>query len=498
MKTLSLILSVTHSLSALTLLIFSGWFIAACAISGADYAQINFNYLLPAVIIRALALIRISSGYAQMWTGHNALLKQVKNLRINLFTRLKQQRITRQAQGTEALAQHSESIAGITMAWSVHNLAAAFSISLASLVIFTFLPAWLTIWLAFLSALILILGLGIRRIKRNATRLVKLKTQYRHDSEHHLASASLWHLHKRLTHPNMQKIYHLIGQQQGHGERMLWWVQATAFILLLYLLSTKIYQGQAMAMVLVLLLLAAKDWLAPLLHSQTALADFQESRHSFKHLPLQTIETASLQPEKIKQLVLHNFSVLNRPIQTIELTLQAGEIVLLKGSSGSGKTSLLKAIAGLLTHTGKKWVNGQEIPTGFITTWHYCEQQPLALSASLAANLRLANPNASEQQLKCALDFADLTHLTDLSQWIGEQGRQLSGGELKRLNIARAYLLQAQCYLLDEPFEGLNTEQQQKLANAIKQLATTAPIIIASHIVPHNLTPQTKILLEPD
>lgn len=487
MKYLSLLLAVIHSVSALVLLIFSGWFIAACAIAGVDYADINFNYLLPAVVIRALALTRIASGYAQMWTGHNALLARVKRLRLDLFARIKNQVIERRAEGTEALAKHSESIASVSMAWSSHNLAVIFIILTVSLAMFLWLEDWIGIWLIFLLLIGFILVLGLRHIKQDSHDILELTTEFRHQSEHHLSSASIWHLRKQNHHPDMSQIYARMNHQRGHGERMLWWVQLFAFVFLIYLLNTGQYLGQAVWMIFVLLLLAAKDWLAPMLRSQMALADYQQSTTTIKQLPVREILSAPQQPELIQSLCLENFSASERHVESINLSLNKGEVVLLQGGSGSGKTSLLKAIAGLLNHTGKKQVNGAEIDSGFIDSWHYADQQPVMLSASLAANLRLAKPDASEEELHQALAFADLSHLTELSQWLGEQGRQLSGGELKRLNLARAYLFPAQLYLLDEPFEGLNTEQQEKLATAIEFLAVKAPVIIASHIKPKSL-----------
>lgn len=498
MNYLSLLLAVIHSASALILLVFSGWFIAASALAGVNYADINFNYLLPAVAIRALALTRIASGYAHMWTGHHALLARVKRLRLALFARLKDNIVKRRAEGTEALAKHAESIASISMAWTAHNLSAMVIILIASFTILAWLPNWFALWLLFLLLSAGVLLLGGRQIRRNSHEIAKLTTQFRHESEHHLSSASLWHLRQHIRHPDMNSVYQRIARHNGYAERMLWWTQLFAFALLIYLLTTGQYFGQAGVMIILLLLLTAKDWLAPVLRSQVALSDYQHSKSTFTHLPLQVIESAPVSPAPIQTLLLRDFSVAQRPVEHIDLTLQQGDIVLMQGGSGCGKTSLLKAIAGLLTHTGTKSVNGKVIPAGFITHWHYSDQQPVVLSASLAANLRLARPDASDELLHQALAFAGLAHLTSLNQWLGEQGRQLSGGELKRLNIARAFLFPAQLYLLDEPFEGLNTQQQEQLAGAIQLLSAKAPVIVASHIVPDGFSVNQVMLLNED
>lgn len=498
MKPLSIVLAVIHSVAALVLLIFSGWFIAACAIAGIGYALTGFNYLLPAVTIRALALTRIASGYSQMWTGHHALLSRIKALRLNLFSRLRNKKVDRLAEGTEALARHSEAIASITMSWTVHNIAAFCTTIIASIVVILWLPEWTFVWCAFLFIVIMLFALTHHSVQKESRAIQIQTTQFRHESEHHLASAPIWHLYARLSHPDMSPIQQRILRQHGKSEHLLWLVQPTALSALIYAVGTGHYKGQAIAMILILLLLSAKDWLAPMIRSQSALGDYQQSCNTLQHLPLSEIPDAKAGAPAIETLSLRNFSAAGRLLKPIDLTIKKGEITLLKGSSGSGKTSLLRAIAGLLPHCGEKIVNQTSLPCGLINAWHYSDQSPCLLSASLGDNLRLAKPGADTKELREALDFADLSHLDNLSQWLGEQGRRLSGGELKRLAIARASLYSARLYLLDEPFEGLNTRQQQQLASAIQQLAQRAPVIIASHVLPGNLIDQTISILDLD
>ncbi len=222
---------------------FSGWFIAACAIAGYDYADINFNYLLPAVIIRALALTRIASGYAQMWVGHRALLSEVKKLRMNLFQQLKEKIILRKAEGTEALAKHSESIASVNMAWTAHNLGALFIIAIATVTLIIWLSNIVWIWCVFIIIVCLIFSFGFKKIITVASRITQINNDFRHNSEHHLHSVSLWHLREKLSHTNRQQGFALSQQQQGVTERMLWWVQMLAYIALIAVLTSQEYQG---------------------------------------------------------------------------------------------------------------------------------------------------------------------------------------------------------------------------------------------------------------
>lgn len=488
MKLLSLFFGLIHSSSAIVLLLFSGWFIASCAIYGFDFSKYNFNYLLPAVLIRGLALLRISSGYAQMWTGHRDLLDTLKKVRLDLFERLKNTRTHQRARGTEALAKHSEVIAGVNIAWTVHNLSFVLLVFITTFAIWVWLSEWLVVWLIFLCSVFALLIYSFFILKNNNLEVLKLSTEFRHLSEHHLLSAPLWHLRQNLKHPDIQQLYAKKEHLSTISEHMLWWCQFLAFVVLLFVLWKAPQEQNAMLMIILLLLLTAKDWLSPVFYSTVEYSQYKQSTQAFEQLVLEQVEPIENQPEAIQELTLCDFSVINRPVNSVNFTIRAGEVVLLEGESGTGKTSILKAIAGLLQHSGEKCVNKKKVHQGFIHNWHYAEQNPQVLSGSLRTNLRLANANANDELLLEALSFSNLGHLNNLDEWIGTNGRQLSGGELKRLALARSYLFDATLYLFDEPFEGLNAELQQSMAEAINRLSCRAPVILASHIQPKNLT----------
>lgn len=106
------LLALIHGAAGLTILIVSSWFIAISAI-----APVGFNYVIPAVVIRGLALLRIASGYAYMWLGHSDLLRRVAEQRMSVFATLKQQKLNNKAWTIEALANHTERLASAWIAW---------------------------------------------------------------------------------------------------------------------------------------------------------------------------------------------------------------------------------------------------------------------------------------------------------------------------------------------------------------------------------------------
>lgn len=78
------IASIIHLIVGVVILMISAWFIAACALAG-----VGFNYVIPAVAIRGLAMLRIGSGYASLWLSHKSLLSSLATLRLQFFSKLK-------------------------------------------------------------------------------------------------------------------------------------------------------------------------------------------------------------------------------------------------------------------------------------------------------------------------------------------------------------------------------------------------------------------------
>lgn len=89
-----------------------------------------------------------------------------------------------------------------------------------------------------------------------------------------------------------------------------------------------------------------------------------------------------------------------------------------------------------------------------------------------------------------------LQHLSALAEWVGKGGRALSGGESKRLALARALLATPDVLLIDEPFEGLDYEAQQRVAEVINESARSRLVIVATHVVPVALQPSATFTLD--
>ena len=105
-------------------------------------------------------------------------------------------------------------------------------------------------------------------------------------------------------------------------------------------------------------------------------------------------------------------------------------------------------------------------------------------SATLRDNLSLAAPGASDIQLMKALERVGLEKLLEdsgLNAWLGEGGRQLSGGELRRLAIARALLHDAPLMLLDEPTEGLDATTESQILDLLAEVMREKTVLMVTH-----------------
>ncbi len=178
-------------------------------------------------------------------------------------------------------------------------------------------------------------------------------------------------------------------------------------------------------------------------------------------------------------------------LKYVSLEIRAGEKIALVGKSGAGKSTLLNLLlkfsepdAGEIIAAGKKL--SEVTRESWLENVTYLSQHPYLFHGSVRENLLLAKPDASEKELYEALEFANIAEFINslprkLETETGERGVSLSGGQVQRIALARAYLKNAPVLLLDEPTANLDPEIEEEISDAIYELMKNKTVITIAH-----------------
>lgn len=173
-------------------------------------------------------------------------------------------------------------------------------------------------------------------------------------------------------------------------------------------------------------------------------------------------------------------------IGPIDLIAAPGQITALVGPSGSGKTSLLNLLTGLVPLSGGEvWLDDRKLSEsgGFAGLIAWAGQAPALIPGSLRDNIALAWPASDDTAILEAARNAGLVLNREggLDAAVNERGSGLSGGERRRIGLARAFLKPARLVLLDEPTADLDAAAEAAMLEAIRRLAHGRTVVLATH-----------------
>lgn len=494
----SLLLAVVYLLAGFSILMVSSWFIAACSVAG-----LGFNYMLPAVVIRALAIIRIGSGYLSMLVGHSHLLGKLASIRLSIFADLHNKVSVSRAQSLDVLHHQSEAIAAIWMSWVGQNAGAFLSLLALNVLCVYLVPELGDIVYVFTAVFLLIYAALLAAMAYQSAQMIALKKKLQFDIVKHIEAAPLWHLY-----PDYEQSIPATGSLQSVEGVLAKRIRTASFLLFVgaMLAVSSIFffyslelAGNALFIFVPVALLSMNDWLAPTLVNQKQLLGYIEAKKAIQDSGMQ-LEGLNTRNGKIENIALRSFKAVNTHMPALDITFELNTTSVLVGSSGAGKSRFLQALCGLLSFQGERHVviDGNSFTAqALLSDSFYLQQFPYVLSDTLAENLRVVNRNVSDSRLRATLKQVGLGHLDNLDQWLGEHGLPLSGGEIKRLGLARALLSEATLLLLDEPFESLDAQNIDRVARIINGLASQKLVVLATHILPPGLQYQQRISLDP-
>ncbi|KJK56336.1 thiol reductant ABC exporter subunit CydD [Saccharothrix sp. ST-888] len=188
----------------------------------------------------------------------------------------------------------------------------------------------------------------------------------------------------------------------------------------------------------------------------------------------------------------------------LSLTVRPGCTTALTGPSGAGKSTLLSVLLGFTRpDSGRVLVDGHDLADLDPVSWRsqiaWVPQHPHLFAGTIAENVRLARPDATDDQVRAALAAAHATDFATLDTRLGEGGTGLSAGQRQRLALARALLTDRPLVLLDEPTANLDGTSEAAVVEAVRNLAGRTvllvahrPALLATATHRHHLTAPTQ------
>lgn len=540
MMCIGLLLSISSLLAGIGLLALSGWFLSATAIAGLTLlATQAFNYFSPATGVRFLSILRTASRYGERLATHEATFKLLTQLRVWTWRKLlplsaSNMQGQRQGDLLNRLVSDIDTLdhlylrlltplfGAFFMLIAIYFFVASIDAQLAQTLSFSLLLFWLV-----LPTLFYFLGRkpGVEQLHNKRIYRVQLL-----EFIQGIAEISLFGATDRFREKLAQAERRLLENQRvmanvmAFSQAMLILCHGSVVVLILYLAASGVGEYQppgALLALIAFLALACIEMLLPIagafqhlsgcVAAATRINDLVEQTPdiTFNENSKATINAGSISLNGINFSYPSNTaengqqSVLNN----INLSIKAGEKVALLGQTGCGKSTLLSLITRewqpssgqiLVDDLAVEQYNQTALSAGISVV----SQRIYLFSGTLRENLTLAQTTpekrdfANYAEKKLAQDKNDALLIsvlnkvglnvltageTPLDVWIGEGGRQLSGGEQRRIGVARALLHDAPILLLDEPTEGLDKRTEREILALLFEFAQHKTLLMISH-----------------
>lgn len=511
-------LALTTLLAGAALLALAGWFISAAALAGLAGAGAAFNLFVPSAGVRFFALLRILSRYAERLVTHEATLRMLADLRVWFFRRAIPLAPARLGglRGGEVVARVTSDIEALDNLY-LRAVAPAAAALLLTLIAAAFLALYEPLLGLVLLVAMLLSGLAVpllvgRLARRPGRAQAEAAAALRgaaldglqgapellaHDAAGQ-ALAELDTAGARLT--RAQRRQATIG---GLGGALILLSTGLALVLLLWFAAAAVEAGRLSPPLLALaalLLLGVFEAVGPLAR---ACQSFTQTRIAAERLRgLADTPPAVADPEVPEPLppggdfafegVTFAYAPDAAPaLRAIDLAVAEGERVAIVGESGSGKSTLAWLLLRLSDpDSGRVLLAGRDLRRVRQAEVHariaFLSQATPVFSGTLRENLLLGDPEAAEPALWAALRRAGLADFAaqlpeGLDSWVGETGVNLSGGQARRLALARALLKPSSILLLDEPTQGLDESAERAFLATLDQVAEGRSLLLITH-----------------
>ncbi|WP_159738434.1 heme ABC transporter ATP-binding protein/permease CydC [Vibrio atypicus] len=512
---LGMLLAFLTLAASIGLLTLSGWFLSAAAVAGLTIARETFNYMLPGAFVRGFAMGRTAGRWGERVVSHNATFKLLTDLRIFFFSKLAPL-IPGRVSNLRDADLLNRLVADIDAMDHVYlRLVSPMVVGSLGIAGLTALICWFDTDLGLtLGAILFVLLLSwpvlfYKLGKRNGSELTQNKADLRITTLDWLQGYSeltLFGAEERYRNAILNTQERLLKNQMfnahfaGLAQALLMLANGWTIALMLWLAADGVggNMPDPMIALVVFATMASVELLMPIAGAFQHLGQTLTSARRLNDIILSEPDVQF--PE---QKVNHNeqYSIEYnsvsfqypdsdaKVVKNINLHIPAKHRIAVVGQTGSGKSTLLQLL-------NRYWdVQQGEIKLAGQPISHWSESQLREaisvvsqrvdiLNGSLRDNLLMASPEAEDSVLSATLTKVGLEKLledTGLDTWLGDGGRQLSGGEKRRIGIARALLHNAPILLLDEPTEGLDKQTEQQIMQLFEEHFEGKTVLFITH-----------------
>ena len=513
---LGLLLMILGLGSSMALLTVSGWFLAATAIAGLGTL---FNFFYPSASVRGLAIGRTVARYFEKLVTHDATFRILAKLRVQVFSKII-------PLSPAVLNRYRNSDLLNRLVSDVDTLDSLYLRLLAPFFSAVFVITAMTIGLSFINAP-LALGLGAfllllliaiptifyRLGQQFGERLIQTRAAYRTQFLEFIqtqAELLLFNAEDRLKEKmvtiekNWQADQDKEAKLSGFSTALVMFLNGLLVCGMLWFSSQADFGGDEYRMAFIALFtfaaLAAVEIIMPLgaafLHIGQVIAAANRVTEIVEQKPLVEFNDNAKFEGKVNLISAKDLSFAypeqeDPVLKNLTLDLHQGQKIAILGKTGSGKSTLLQLLVrNYDTNQGELLLAEKPISAYSENTLRnqmcFLTQRVHVFSDTLRQNLQFARlEKISDEKMTEVLNQVGLGKLLEQEQglnlWLGDGGRPLSGGEQRRLGLARILLNNAPILLLDEPTEGLDRETERRILRLILQHAENKTLIMVTH-----------------
>jgi len=506
-------------ISAIGLLALSGWFISAAAYAGLTVATAQlFNFFHPGIGVRLFAIGRTLARYAERIVTHDVTFRILQSLRSWFYIHLEplapaRLMMFRSADVLNRIVADIDALDNLYLRVLSPSIVAL----VTSILVVVFIGLFDPLMALSVAVFLVIAGFGVPAI------VLRLGGSSGHELAHHIANLririvdALQGLPELLVFGAYPRQIDLVKQSnlallkvqlrmshiRGVSFALVTVFSGLAVLCALYLavilVNHQTLDGPALALV-ILTVMASFEAILPL---PLAYQYLGQTREAGRRL-LEIVET---EPQVVfpdqsvpldRQISIRFESVCFRyhekapwALSHVDFHIPAGRRVAVIGETGSGKSTLVHLLARFWNPVSGHIRLGENEIGNFSETdlrrlISVVSQQPHMFNATLKENLLLACPGAGDDELLAALNTAQLLEFVKglpdgLNTWTGEAGQLISGGQARRVAVARAILHNGPLWVLDEPTEGLDPITEKNMMQALKRQTAGRTLLLITH-----------------